>query len=137
MAPHLKLPDNFHVKIFWYSCNSHRVEKLLPPKGSGASALPSALSLPIDISSSVEDEVIVISEMQLLDSLATPPQHQCPSESTMVSPDQSNDGEGLSMQRRHKRAAANTTASSASKKKKVAPSMITGRWHDVWACKYT
>lgn len=103
----------------------------MPPEGSGASAAASTLNHVIDISFGVEDEVILILETRLSDSLATLTEHQCPSESIVVSPDQSNDGEGPSTQKGQKRTATNTTTSFALKKKKVAPSMITRRWQVV------
>ena len=133
MAPRLKLPDNFRVKTFWSSRNSRGVGNLESPTVRGGAGVDA--SAPIEVHSGAEEEVIVISETRLSDSLAVPAEFPSFSESTVVSPKIG----GVPTRRGRKRAAADTAVSTApaSKRKKPTASTITRRWQTVWACKYT
>ena len=93
------------------------------------------VSLPIEVDCGAEEEVIVILETRLLESLSVSPQFPSLSESTVVSPET----QGVPTRRSRMRVAVDTSLSSAptSKKKKTMASTITRRWQTVWACKYT
>ena len=85
MAPQLKLPNNFRVKTLWSSCNNCGVGNLLPPTvGGGAGIVASA---PIEIDCGAKEEVILISETRLPNSLSILLQFPSLSESIVVSPE--------------------------------------------------